>query len=260
MDIISEAIRVMEQTSFVLVKCQLHMLDVGHGLRSEHIVYVMLDIECAIQHEKSIPAMTVHSTANNHTPDVTLVLFSDAGISKMLAPMMPPIDPSIAMGKTKHGLIFKMNSVPIAGMSTKVVHHLGEHWSTLLPIQDGAPIQASGMQCKSPQVITHGLCGYLGVMMSWCFCHPIKFWSEYANPVMVWLLEVTHYVDGLVVPISCRQCLNHGIIVCVTLKCLAPSATLKLVCSIPIVLVDDGGRCRLFFVELETSRTCLWLN
>ena len=199
MDIISEAIRGMEQTSFVLVKCQLHMLDVGHGLRLEHLVYVMLDIECAIQHEKSIPAMTVHSTANNHTPDITLVLFSDAGISKMLAPVMPPIDPSVAMGETKHGLIFKINSVPIAGMSTKVVHHPGLHCSTLLPIQDGAPIQASGMQCKSPQVITHGLCGYLGVMMSWYFCHPIKFWSEYANPVMVWLLEVTHYVDGLVV-------------------------------------------------------------
>ena len=127
-------------------------------------------------------------------------------------PCDTPIDPSIAMGETKHGLIFKTNSVPIPGMSTKVVHHPGEHCSTLLPIQDGAPIQASGMQCKSPQVITYGLCGYLGVMMSWCFCHPIKFWSEYANPVMVWLLEVTHYVDGLVVPISCRQCLNHRII------------------------------------------------
>ena len=39
-----------------------------------------------------------------------------------------------------------------------------------------------------------------------------------------------------VVPISCRRCLNHRIVVCGTLKRLMPSAFLKLVCSIPIVL------------------------
>ena len=39
-----------------------------------------------------------------------------------------------------------------------------------------------------------------------------------------------------VVPISCRQCLNHRIVLCDTLIRLAPSAVLKLVCSVTIFL------------------------
>ena len=38
------------------------------------------------------------------------------------------------------------------------------------------------------------------------------------------------------IPISCRRCLNHSIVVCGTLKRLARSAVFKLVCSISIVL------------------------
>ena len=44
-----------------------------------------------------------------------------------------------------------------------------EPCSTWLPIQDGASVPLSGTQCKSPEMITHGLCGYSTVMPSWCF-------------------------------------------------------------------------------------------
>ena len=39
-----------------------------------------------------------------------------------------------------------------------------------------------------------------------------------------------------VVPISCRRCLNHSIVVRGTLKRLPPSAALRLICSTPIIL------------------------
>ena len=39
--------------------------------------------------------------------------------------------------------------------------------STPPPIEDGASTQSSGTQYYSPEMITHSLCGYSGVMASW---------------------------------------------------------------------------------------------
>ena len=84
----------------------------------------------------------------------------------------------------------------IAGTSTKAARHPVEPCSTPLPIQDGASIRAWGTQCK-----LRGPCGYSDVMTSRCFwgwspSMPIVVWSEHANPVVVWFLEVAHYVDA----------------------------------------------------------------
>ena len=43
--------------------------------------------------------------------------------------------------------------------------HPVEPCSTPLPIQAGASIRSSGTQCKSPQMITHGLCGRYDVLV-----------------------------------------------------------------------------------------------
>ena len=120
-----------------------------------------------------------------------------------------------------------------------------EPCSTLLPIQGGVSIRSSGTQCKSPEMIAHGLCGYSGVMTSSCFCNSSYGWS----PLNPYVLEAKMPTFGgvvpggsplrgwfQVVPISCRRCLNHRIVVCGTSKRLAPFAILKLVCSIQIIL------------------------
>ena len=188
-----------------------------------------------------------------------------------------------------------------------------EPCSTPLPIQDEASTRSSGTQCKSSEMITHGLCGYSGILTSWlCFYQTRSAWSRdqgsnknhspaynFAPTVTkfcvmweglslprdtkfgncrchivdsrvfpIWSLipgsswsglikaepgvSATVPVDGLhwshrclrricqsfegvvpegralrgwfqVVPISCRRCLNHRVLVCSTLKRLAPS-------------------------------------
>ena len=114
-----------------------------------------------------------------------------------------------------------------------------EPCSTPLPIQDGA----LGTWCKSPEMSTHGLCGCSDVLTSLCFCKSYFGWSSLmclrricqsfygvvpgGSPLLGWF-QVTQ--------ISCRRCLNHRIVLCGTFKRLAPSAVLKLVCSIPIVI------------------------
>ena len=66
---------------------------------------------------------------------------------------------------------------------------------------------------------------------------PIDVWGECANSLTGWFLEVATLRGWFqVVPISYRRRLNHRIVVCVTLKRLAPSSVFKLVCSTPIVL------------------------
>ena len=55
-----------------------HHLVIGIDLGFDHLVHVALGTERAIQYDKSIPALTVHSTPNYHTPAVALVLFSNA--------------------------------------------------------------------------------------------------------------------------------------------------------------------------------------
>ena len=92
-----------------LLKCQLITLDVGRDLRLDHLVYVMLDVECAIQHAKSISTMNAYSSPNHYTPAVPLVLFSNTGVGITLASVVPQPDPSIAMGDTKPGLIGQNN-------------------------------------------------------------------------------------------------------------------------------------------------------
>ena len=92
---------------------------------------------------------------------------------------------------------------------------------------------------------THGLCGYSDVIASWCsatvlvcglhwfhkcfkrICQSFDDMVAGGSPQCEWFQ---------VVPISCRRCVNHIIVVCGTLKRLAPSAVLNLVCSIPNVL------------------------
>ena len=112
--------------------------------------------------------------------------------------------------------------------------------STPLPIHDWASIRSSNTQCKSSDMITHGVCGYSSVMTSWCSCNSSCGWSPLTPKG---LRRISQSLDSVVpgdshlrgwfqvVPISCRRYLNHRIF------CMAqPSAVLKLVCSIPIVL------------------------
>ena len=165
----------LRKKNYVLVKCDPITLDVGGDLRLDDPVHVTLDVECAIQHDKSNPAVAVHSTPKHHTPSVPLVLFSNADVGITLTSAMLPPDLSIPMRETKPGLIGKKKMFSIAGMST--VHHPVEPCSTPLPIQVGALMWASDTQCKSPETITHGLCGYLGIMTSSCFCNSSCGWS-----------------------------------------------------------------------------------
>ena len=73
---------------------------------------------------------------------------------------------------------------------------------TPLPILEGTAIQSSGIRCKLPEMITHGMCGYSGVTTSWQYSlwmvstEVIGVWGEYANPLTVWFLGVAHYVGG----------------------------------------------------------------
>ena len=71
-------------------------------------------------------------------------------------------------------------------------------------------------------MITHGLCGYSGVMTSWCFYNSSCGWSPLTHRC---LRRIWQSFDGVVpwgsalwwwfqvVPISCRRCLNHRIVV-----------------------------------------------
>ena len=117
-----------------------------------------------------------------------------------------------------------------------------EPCGTPLPIQDWASIRCSGTQCQSPEMITHGLSwwifGYYVVMV---FCNS-------SCGCLRCLRRICQSFDGVdpgssllrgwfqMVPIFCRRCLNHRIAVCGILKRLRPSAVLKLICSIPVVL------------------------
>ena len=53
--------------------------------------------------------------------------------------------------------------------------YLVEPCSTLLPIQE-ASIWSLGAQCKSPEMATHGLCGYSDVLTSRFFCNSFCGW------------------------------------------------------------------------------------
>ena len=93
-------------------------------------------------------------------------------------------------------------------------------------------------------------------------------WDEYANPLTAWFLEVAHYMDGsrwsqsLVVPFSrwsqSLWCLNHRIVVCGTLKCLAicnPQAGLKHT-HCPFSVDDGEGPSKSFFIGMKCE-VCL---
>ena len=78
-----------------------------------------------------------------------------------------------------------------------------EPCSTQLTVEHGASIRSSDTQCKSSEMITHGLCGYSGVMTSWCFCNsscgwvPLIPWMLKANmPMTMWFLDIAHYADA----------------------------------------------------------------
>ena len=49
-----------ERKGVVVLKCQPITFYVGHDISLDPLVQITLDVECAIQHDKSSPAMTVH--------------------------------------------------------------------------------------------------------------------------------------------------------------------------------------------------------
>ena len=58
--------------------------------------------------------------------------------------------------------------------------------------------------------------GFLQQFLWMVSADPITVWGEYANPLTTWFLEVARYCGWFqVVPISCRRCLNHRILLCV---------------------------------------------
>ena len=109
-------------------------------------------------------------------------------------------------------------------------------------------IRSSGTQCKRPEMITPGLCGYSGVMMSCCFYNSScvvsigLHWSHRCLRRICQSFNGVVPVDSpqrglfLVTPISCGRYPNHGICVCGTSKRLWSFAIMKLVCSITIAL------------------------
>ena len=87
---------------------------------------------------------------------------------------------------------------------------------------------------------------------------PMPIWGGYTNPIKAWLPEAAHYVDGsrwsqsVVGDVSTTE----SVCVCGKLKCLAPSAFLKLVCSIPAYPLSFPcqrwwGLSMLFFVGMK---------
>ena len=64
------------------------------------------------------------------------------------------------------------------------------------------PIRSSGTQCKSPELVTHGLCPrydvvvFLQQFLWMASTDPRGVWGEYANPLKMWFLGVAHYVHG----------------------------------------------------------------
>ena len=106
--------------------------------------------------------------------------------------------------------------------------------------------RARSVNCLVCVDITHGLCGYSGVMTSW-FSVTVFVDSIHWSHKCLWRRCQPSF-DGVVpggsplhgwfqvVPTSCRRCPNHMSDVCGTLKRLVPSTVLKLVCSIPTVL------------------------
>ena len=161
-------------------------------------------------------------------------------------------------------------------------HNLEEPCSKPLPIQDGASMHLSGLQYKSPGMITHGLSGYSGVVMSWCFCNTSVDGLEGSHTC---LRQIFHSFDTLVpgcsplcgwfqvVPISCRWRLNQRIFVwhietsCII--CIDQAALLKLVVLSLSMMVRPKEvilcwnwvilQCPAY-KWLQTFRCVVWLN
>ena len=148
--------------------------NVGHDIGLDHLVHITVDVVCAIQHNKPIPAMTVYSTPNHHTTTASLIMFSNAGIGIKLSSVMPHPDPSITVGETTPGLICikRCCSNLMACDSRQSV----TQWS-LAARCCLFRMGLLGTHCKSPEMITHGLCGYLGAMASWSFYISSFGWS-----------------------------------------------------------------------------------
>ena len=96
-----------------------------------------------------------------------------------------------------------------------------EPCSMPLPFLDGASIQSSGTQCYSPEMITHGLCGYSAVMTSWISATVLVDGLHWPHRCLRWTCQFFNdVVPGgspqrgwlQMVPIFCRRCLNHEIV------------------------------------------------
>ena len=188
----------LRKKNYVLVKCDPITLDVGGDLRLDDPVHVTLDVECAIQHDKSNPAVAVHSTPKHHTPSVPLVLFSNADVGITLTSAMPPPDLSIPMRETKPGLIGKKKCSQLLACQLSITQ-----WS----LAARRCLFRWGPWCGRRTRSVNRLRRLRMVCVDiWALWRPrasatvlvdgLHRSHSYANPVMVWFLEVAHYVVG----------------------------------------------------------------